>query len=37
MINFATVGTSWITEEFIAAGKTNPDFRLYAVYSRSDE
>jgi predicted dehydrogenase len=37
MINFATVGTSWITEEFIAAGKTNAEFRLRAVYSRSVE
>lgn len=37
MINFATVGTSWITEEFIAAGKTNCDFNLRAVYSRSEE
>ena len=37
MINFATVGTSWITEEFIAAGKTNSDFCFYSVYSRSIE
>ena len=37
MINFATVGTSWITEEFIAAGKTNKEFRLYSVYSRNIE
>lgn len=37
MINFATVGTSWITEEFITTGQTFPDFCLYSVYSRSEE
>lgn len=37
MINFATVGTSWITEEFITTGQTFPEFCLYSVYSRSEE
>lgn len=33
-INFATIGTSWITEEFINTLKTVPDTNLYCVYSR---
>lgn len=37
MINFATIGTSWITEEFITTGQTFSDFCLYSVYSRSEE
>jgi len=37
MINFATIGSSWITEEFINTGKTFSDFNLYAVYSRTEE
>ena len=37
MINFATIGTSWITEEFITTGQTFADFCLYSVYSRSEE
>ena len=37
MINFGTVGTSWITEEFINTGKTFDEFKLTAVYSREEE
>jgi predicted dehydrogenase len=37
MINFGTVGTSWITEEFINTGKTFNEFNLAAVYSRDEE
>lgn len=34
-INFLTIGTSWITEEFIHTAKMIPEFHLYAVYSRN--
>jgi len=37
MINFATVGTNWITEEFIRAAKEIPTFTLKGVYSRTEE
>ena len=37
MVNFATIGTSWITEEFITTGKTFDEFRLHAVFSRNAE
>ncbi|MDF2686922.1 MAG: oxidoreductase [Clostridia bacterium] len=37
MINFGTIGTSWITEEFITTGKTFGEFNLAAVYSRDEE
>ena len=37
MIRFATVGTSWITDEFINTLKTFPEAQLYAVYSRTEE
>jgi predicted dehydrogenase len=37
MIKFATIGTNWITEEFIKAAKEAPDFALTAVYSRTEE
>jgi scyllo-inositol 2-dehydrogenase (NADP+) len=37
MIKFATIGTNWITEEFIKAAKEVPDFSLTAVYSRTEE
>ncbi|WP_044749166.1 Gfo/Idh/MocA family protein [Bacillus alveayuensis] len=37
MIKFATIGTNWITEEFIKAAKEIPDFSLKAVYSRTEE
>ncbi|GMB09361.1 Gfo/Idh/MocA family protein [Thermolongibacillus altinsuensis] len=37
MIRFATIGTNWITEEFIKAAKEVPGFVLRAVYSRTEE
>jgi len=37
MVNFATIGTSWITEEFITTAQTFSDFHLHAVYSRDAE
>jgi predicted dehydrogenase len=37
MIKFATIGTNWITEEWIKAAKEVPDFILTAVYSRTEE
>ncbi|WP_243292821.1 Gfo/Idh/MocA family oxidoreductase [Bacillus sp. FJAT-47783] len=37
MIKFATIGTSWITEEFIKAAKEIQEFSLTAVYSRTEE
>lgn len=37
MFNIATIGTSWITEQFIEAVKMNQNFHLRAVYSRSIE
>ena len=37
ILNFATIGTSWITEKFISAAKTVEDVNLTAVYSRSPE
>lgn len=37
MIKFSTIGTNWITEEFIRAAKNIPDFSLHAVYSRTEE
>ena len=36
-IRFATIGTSWICEEFIETAKTDQRFVLEAVYSRSEE
>ena len=33
-MNFATVGTSWITESFIKSGRLLDSFNLYSVYSR---
>ena len=36
-MNFATIGTSWITEKFISAANTIEDVNLTAVYSRSAE
>lgn len=37
MIRFGTIGTSWITEEFIRCGRQVGGFSLAAVYSRSEE
>lgn len=37
MLNIATVGTSTITEKFIAACRFSGRFKLYAAYSRSKE
>ena len=34
-IRFATVGTSWICEEFIDTAKTFDEIEIYAVYSRN--
>ncbi len=36
-MNIATVGTSWITESFIASSAYVDDVAVYAVYSRSEE
>jgi predicted dehydrogenase len=37
MINFGVIGTSWITEEFIKCASFDENFKLNAVYSRSEE
>jgi len=37
MIRFATIGTNWITGEFIKAGREISNFTLAAVYSRTEE
>lgn len=37
MIKFGIVGTNWITERLIAAGRQHEDFNVTAVYSRSEE
>ncbi|WP_164667832.1 Gfo/Idh/MocA family protein [Virgibacillus doumboii] len=36
-MNYATIGTGWITEAFIQASREVNDFQLHAVYSRSEE
>lgn len=36
MIRFGIVGSNWITERFIKAGKQHQDFTVSAVYSRSE-
>lgn len=36
-INFATIGTSWITEAFIRGAKHCDEFALKAIYSRTEE
>ncbi len=36
-MNYATIGTSWITEKFISAAKCVEDMNLYAVYSRNED
>lgn len=37
MIRFGVVGTNWITDEFIRCAKLTKDFKLNAVYSRTEE
>jgi scyllo-inositol 2-dehydrogenase (NADP+) len=37
MLNFGTVGTSWISESFISAAKLSGKWELKSVYSRSTE
>ncbi len=37
MIRFGVVGTNWITEELLRAGQEVSDFKLTAVYSRTEE
>ncbi|MFJ5716162.1 Gfo/Idh/MocA family protein [Neobacillus sp. NPDC093127] len=37
MLNFATVGTSWITESFIEAAIASKQLQLTGVYSRTEE
>lgn len=37
MLNIATIGTSWITEQFIEAINVNKHFHLRAIYSRNLE
>ncbi|MFD2627262.1 Gfo/Idh/MocA family protein [Oceanobacillus kapialis] len=36
-MKFSTIGTSWITESFIAAAKQSGAAELHSVYSRRDE
>ncbi len=36
-MNYATIGTSWITEKFISSANTVENIKLTAVYSRSTE
>ena len=36
-MKFGVIGTNWITEKLIDAGKSIPDFELVAVYSRTEE
>ncbi|WP_174732628.1 Gfo/Idh/MocA family oxidoreductase [Mesobacillus harenae] len=37
MIRFGIIGTNWITERLLAAVSELPDFKLAAVYSRTEE
>jgi scyllo-inositol 2-dehydrogenase (NADP+) len=37
MIRFGIIGTNWITERFLAGAKLHEQFRLAAVYSRTEE
>jgi predicted dehydrogenase len=37
MINFATIGTSWITSSWIESAESTKQWKLNAVYSRSAE
>ncbi|MFC4714210.1 Gfo/Idh/MocA family protein [Planococcus dechangensis] len=36
-MKFGIIGTNWITDRFIKAAQQHPDFRIGAVYSRSEE
>ena len=35
LMKFATIGTSWITESFIASARLLNNAEIYAAYSRS--
>ncbi|MBS4198246.1 Gfo/Idh/MocA family oxidoreductase [Bacillus sp. FJAT-49732] len=37
MIRFGIIGTNWITDQFIRSAQNIEDFRLTAVYSRTEE
>lgn len=37
MVNFGVIGTNWITEEFIKCVSLVEDFKLNAVFSRTEE
>ncbi|MCT8137160.1 Gfo/Idh/MocA family oxidoreductase [Anaerobacillus sp. CMMVII] len=37
MVRFGVVGTNWITESFIEAASKHKDFKLTAIYSRTEE
>lgn len=37
MIRFGIVGSNWITERFIKAGRQHADFTVTAVYSRTEK
>lgn len=37
LMRIATIGTSWITESFIASSRYVENISIYAVYSRSEE
>jgi len=37
MVQFGVVGTNWITDRLIEAAGEHPEFRLNAVYSRTEE
>lgn len=37
MIRFGIIGTNWITEKFLEAAMLLPDFKLNAVFSRTEE
>ncbi|SIQ91141.1 Predicted dehydrogenase [Paenibacillus macquariensis] len=37
VIRFGIIGTSWITERFILAGRESEEFTLSAIYSRTEE
>lgn len=37
MINFAVIGTGWITESFVKSAEATKQWELVAVYSRSED